>query len=101
MVIYIPHSYKIYFKILSSSSKLLASHMDSPRRYSGNFLSLFSLAAGSWPCVLPAPVERRLLTSCKAFRRCSTFLSAVCNSSVNPSAFPDLVKTKIKVKQLS
>lgn len=86
----LPHSYKMYFRILSSSSKLLASHIASPSVYSGSFLSLFSLAAGSCPCVLPAPVVILLLTSCKALRRCSTFRSAVCNSSLKVSPLPDL-----------
>lgn len=85
-----PHSYKMYFKMLSSSSKLLASHIERPRMYSGSFLRRFSLAAGSWPYVLPAPVASFLLISCKALRRCSTFLSAVWSSSVRASFFPDL-----------
>lgn len=89
---YLPHSCKIYLSMPSSSSKLLASHIDSPKMYSGSFLNLFSRAAGSWPWVLPAPVDSLLLTSCKAFRRCSTFLSAFCNSSVRASPLPDLCK---------
>lgn len=85
-----PHSYRMNFKMLSSSSKLLASHIERPSMYSGSFLSLFSRAAGSWPCVLPAPVDSRLLTSWRALRRCSTFLSAVWSSSVRASFLPDL-----------
>lgn len=93
---FLPHSCKMYFKMLSSSSKLPASHIERPRRYSGSFLSLFSRAAGSWPCVLPAPVDSLLLISWRAFRRCSTFLSAFRSSSTKVSPLPDLQNSRNK-----